>query len=167
MLSFIAKGALKSKKRFAGGLLEPSNFIGVEYRKSRRQTLHFLSQAWALKRFEGLRKSYERCQLAFHFLSLMEKISQEGAEDSAHLFNLLGNALSTLEQSQHLPSLKFLFEFRLLLLQGVLPKELQKERPLLNLTVAEHEKLVPLFSSFKDISTVAQNAVQCYLEGKH
>ena len=35
LISFIAKGALKSKKRFSGGMLEPTSFIGVEYKKPR------------------------------------------------------------------------------------------------------------------------------------
>ena len=33
LVSFIAKGAAKSRKRFTGGVLEPGCFIGVEYKK--------------------------------------------------------------------------------------------------------------------------------------
>ena len=167
LLSFIAKGALKSKKRFTGGVLEPGNFIGVEYRKSRRSALHFLCQAWPLKRFEGLRTSYDQVQLAFHFLSLIEKVGQEGEEDSPHLFNLLGNTLSALEKSRYLPALQFLFELRLLCLQGVLPKELHHQKALLSLTVQEHEKLISLGFSFKDISPMVQTALEHYIEGRH
>ncbi len=89
LLSFMAKGALRSKKRFAGGVLEPGNFIGVEYKKSRKihATLHFLCEAWSLQRFERLRESYDRMEMAIYFLSLVEKTGQEGVEDNPDLFN--------------------------------------------------------------------------------
>ena len=142
LLSFIAKGAIKSRRRFTGGVLEPGHFIGVEYKYSRRSSLHFLSQAWFLKRFENLRKDYDRLQLAFHFLSLVEKISQEGMEESPDLFNLLGNGLQALENSDNLSALQLIFEFRLLLNQGVLPPELQTQEILFNITIREHEQLL-------------------------
>ena len=200
LLSFIAKGALKSKKRFVGGVLEPGNFIGVEYKKSSRgqATLHFLCHAYPLRRFEGLRENkkrkavvsrgedstrktggvceaesthhedsaYDRLQMAFYFLSLVEKISQEGAEDGPDLFNLLGNSLEALEKSPYLPALQFVFEFRLLFGQGVLPKELQTQKALLQITVAEHEKLWHIGPSFKDLTTITHGAIERYLHGR-
>ena len=33
-LSFIARGALKSKKRFGGGVLEPTHFVSFTYKQS-------------------------------------------------------------------------------------------------------------------------------------
>ena len=125
--------------------------------------MHFLCQAWCLKRFEGIRKDYDRLQLALHFLSLMNKISQEGVEDSPDLFNLLGNGLKTLETSRHLSSLRFLFEFRLLLSQGVLPEELQEQKQLFNITVAEHEKLLKSIPSFKDLEQATYSAINHYI----
>ena len=112
-LSFIARGAVKSQKRFTGGVLEPGHFIGVEYKPSKRSSLHQLKQAWFIKRFEHLRNNYEYLKLALYFLELIEKISQEGVEDSPELFNLLGNSLQAIEESDHLEALKSIFEFRL------------------------------------------------------
>ena len=54
-VSFIAKGALKSRHRFGGGVLEPCSFIEVEYKPSRR-SLHRLTQAWF---FKGLQRFKE------------------------------------------------------------------------------------------------------------
>lgn len=161
LVSFIAKGAIKSKKRFTGGMLEPGHFIGVEYKKSRSSSLHFLCQAWFLKRFEGLRKDYDRLKMALHFLSLAEKIGQEGVEDSTDLFNLLGNGLTALETSNHLTALQFVFEFRLLLSQGVLPKEIQHQKQLFNITIKEHEDLC--WPDFKELSPTIQTAVESYI----
>ena len=164
LVSFIAKGALKSRKRFVGGVLEPGHFIGVEYRESRSSSLHLIRQAWFLKRFEGIRKEYDRLKLALHFLSLIEKIGQEGMEESPDLFNLLGNGLKALDTTQSLSVLQLVFEFRLLLTQGVLPQELHTQKSLFNITIAEHEKLRDIFL-FKDTASVVHQAVDHYVSG--
>lgn len=166
LISFIAKGAMKSRKRFTGGILEPGHFIGVEYKHSRSSSLHFLRQAWFLKRFEGIRNSYDRLKMALHFLSLVEKIGQEGMEESPDLFNLLGNGLKALETSHSLSTLQFVFEFRLLLSQGILPEELQVEKQLFNITVLEHESLIQHVPSFKELSSIVHTAVDHYVCGR-
>ena len=65
-LSFIAKGALKSRKRFSGGVLDPTAYIELEYRPSKK-SLHRLQQAWFLEDFSALRKDYNRLSLALYF----------------------------------------------------------------------------------------------------
>ena len=138
-LSFIAKGALKSKKRFSGGVLEPSSYIQIEYRPS-KNSLHNIQQAWFLEDFSNLRKSYQRLSLALHFLQLVSQISQEGMEDSEELFHLLGNALKQAENSPQLDNLKIFFQIKLLFEQGVLPTPLALKE-VLNKTLSEHTKL--------------------------
>ena len=163
LMSFIAKGAVKSKRRFIGGVLEPGHFIGIEYKKSRSSDLHFLCEAWFLKRFSAIRADYDRLTLALHFLSLIEKVSQAGTEDSSDLFNLLGNGLKAIETSMHLSTLQFVFEFRLLLNQGVLPEELQERSRLFSVTVTEHEQL-PL-PAFEKLIPVVHRALKEYVCG--
>ena len=165
-LSFIAKGAKNSRKRFAGGVLEPGHFIGLEYRQSRRSSLHFLQDAWFLRRFDGLRKNYERLNMALHFLNLIEKISHEGMEDCADIFNLLGNSLQALEHSQDLSALQFVFEYRLLLSQGVLPKELHLHKTLPSLTVNDHLQINKEASYYKDMEPALHSAIEEYVFGK-
>ena len=160
LTTFIAKGARKSRRRFTGGVLEPAHFIGVEYRVSKRSNLHQLQQAWFLKRFDGIRTDYDRLQLALYFLSVMNRISQEGM-DSPDLFHLLGNSLEAATHSKHLFILQFVFEFRLLCCQGVLPKELQKEQQLLNTTIAEHDQLIH-YPLLKDKAGVIHTLVENY-----
>ncbi len=122
-ISFIAKSALKSKRRFSGGILDPTAYIELEYRPSKK-SLHTLQQAWMLKDFSGLRTDYGRLSLALYFLQVISQVSQEGAEDSEELFHLLGNALTETQHSSCLNSLKLFFQVKILFLQGVLPKDL-------------------------------------------
>ena len=138
-LSFIAKGALKSKRRFAGGVLEPSSYIELDYKKS-KSSLYPIQQAWILEDFRKLRSSWSRLNLALYFLSVMEKLSQEGETDSANLFHLLGNSLKQAETSSDLESLKILFQAKILYLQGVLSQEISNSE-LLNKTIEKHEEL--------------------------
>ena len=135
-MSFIAKGALKSKRRFGGGVLDPCSFIEVEYQVSR--SLHRLHQAWFLKDFRDLRTDYHRLTMALYFVRLVENLSTEGQEDFRELFNLLGNALIEAEKSSHLDNLKLFFQVKLLFLQGVLPQP-DRYSDILNSPLKAHE----------------------------
>ena len=135
-LSFIAKGALKSKKRFAGGVLEPTAYIQAEYRPS-KSALNSLQTAWFLDDFSKLRANYQRLNLALYFLQLISKVSQEGTEDTEELFHLLGNALKQAETSPQLDNLKICFQIKLLFGQGVLPEALSLKE-VLSKTLNEH-----------------------------
>ena len=121
-MSFIAKSALKSKKRFSGGVLDPASYIELEYRPS-KSSLHKLQQAWFLKDFPALRTDYNRLNLALYFLNVIAQLSLEGGEESKEMFHLLGNALTEAQESLQLDSLKLFFQIKILFLQGVLPKE--------------------------------------------
>ena len=168
LISFIAKGALKSRKRFAGGVLEPGHVIGVEYQGSRRSSLHHLRQAWFLKRFEEIRQDYHRLELAFYFLSLIDKIAQEEM-DNPEMFHLLGNSLEATCRSQNLAVLRVVFEFRLLWIQGVLPKELHQEIHFLTNTVTEHENLPRMITpaSWKHTASIVHSAIIQYAEPRN
>ncbi|MBC6415824.1 MAG: DNA repair protein RecO [Bdellovibrionales bacterium] len=161
-LSFIAKGALKSKKRFRGGVLEPSSYIELEFRFS-KSSLHYIQQAWFLDDFSKLRTNWQRLNLALYFLSIMEKISQEGEEDCRELFNLLGNSLKQTEISSDLDKLKIYFQTKVLFLQGVLSEKILLPE-ILNNAIEKHESL--LLSSLKK-TKLLQNLTQSlnhYLE---
>ena len=141
---FIAKGALKSQKRFPGRVLEPSSFVEVEYRSSSK-SLHRLREAWLLNDFPKLRSNYKRLELAFYCLQTIDAIGQDGFHEARELFDLLGNALREAETSSNLQMLKLFFQFRLLFIQGVLPRSLYREELLLR-TLKDHEA-----SSFKNL----------------
>ena len=142
-MSFIAKGALKSRRAFAGGVLEPCSFIEAEYKPSKR-SLHRLFQAWFLRDFRGLRENYSRLALALRFVALIESFSTEETEgdSSKELFHLLGNGLSEAETSPCLENLKLFFYTKLLFLQGALPDP-ERHRLILSRPLREHKTFMP------------------------
>ena len=138
VLSFIARYALKSRRRFTGGVLDPGGYIQIEYRSN---SLNRLESAGFLNRFNKIRKDYDRLELCLYMLKIIHKTSLSDADGEPELFHLLGNSLLALEQSKNLQQLKILFEVRFLFLQGVLPPELQNKNDFLETAVSKHETL--------------------------
>ena len=162
-INFMARGARKSKKRFAGGTLEPSSFIEVEYRSS-QNPLQNLKQAWMLRDFRDLRKDYDRLQTAFYVLKTAGALSLEGeGEDSRELFSLVGNALSEAQNSPRLDTLKLFFQIKLLFLQGVLPRDLSR-KDILSKTLKEHQNFNMEKEEEKGFSARAEQALNRYLQ---
>ena len=161
-MNFIARGALKSKKRFPGGVLEPSAFIEVEYRASSK-SLHHLKQAWMLEDFHELRKDYDRLQTAFYILKTAGALSLEGeGGDSKELFSLVGNALLEAQRSSRLNTLKLFFQIKLLFLQGVLPESLSR-KDILNKTLKDHQAFNMNQEDQKNFSEQVDQALNQYL----
>ncbi len=155
---FYARGALRSKKRFGGGVLEPTHYIQVNYRPQARspEAMLQLSEASLLEDFSGLRSNYERLELALYCVSLVDRMSKEGMVHSEGVFHLLGNVLRTIESSKNLSQLKLHFELKLIALQGDLPY-IEGADPLLQTSVKEHEKVTVTPAVFSDIkSAIAQ-----------
>ncbi len=138
-VSLFARSALKSKKRFGGGVLEPTHYIHVMYEDKGQQRLNTLKEASLIQDFSGLRTDYARIEVALYFVKLISEIVKEGEVDSAEIFNLLGNTLKAAETSLHLDYLKTHFEVKLLANQGVLPHE-PEEQILLALAINDHER---------------------------
>ena len=139
-VNFLAKAALRSKKRFGGGVLEPTHYINVTYKYKEGREIHFLQEASLIEGFVGLRQDYDRLELALHFLGLMAKVSFEGGLDSEKNFNLLGNALKQTQTSKDLNLLKTLFELKFLYYQGVMPPDLSIKN-FLDKPLSEHEQI--------------------------
>lgn len=120
-LSFIARGALRSKKRFAGGLLEPTHYLEVQYKKPiNAQQLCVMEDALLLDDFQDLRKDYDKLSLALRLVEIIAKVVQEGDSQSESLFNLLGHGLRRLQSIQNTRSFCAHFYIKLLHQQGVL-----------------------------------------------
>jgi DNA repair protein RecO (recombination protein O) len=141
---FFARGALRSRKRFGGGVLEPTHYLEMTYKESRRVSddgaMHDLQEARVIREFAGLRTDYERLRAALHFVKLIHAWGKEGVVDSPELFHLLGNALQATETSQDLHRLRVHFEVRLLASQGVIPHE-EALRPWLVAPIEDHAAL--------------------------
>ena len=144
-LNFIAKGAKRSKKRFFGGVLEPTHFIEVVYKDKKTtvdefEALYFLNEAQLKDDFQALRTDYDKLELAFYFIKTIDKINLVGQEDGIALFNLLGNILKIMTGDVDLDVLKTQFELKVLYHQGVLPPDIGLDE-FLNESVLAHEKL--------------------------
>lgn len=123
--SFMARGALKSKKRFGGGVLEPGHFVLLTYQSvpSGSNRLQILKEASLIEDFKGLREDYDRLDFALKALEIVGKVSQEGDSNSEFLFNIIGHTLRALESSDDIEPIRFQFFLKLLLQQGVLTVE--------------------------------------------
>jgi DNA repair protein RecO (recombination protein O) len=142
-IGFFAKGALRSRKRFAGGVLEPTHYIEATYKLRQNpdgDSLHTLLEATLLREFCKLRNDYDRLEMALNLLRVVHKLGQHGIIDDPALFNLLGNALQAAESSTALEKLKLQFELKLLAGQGILPSS-EAFLPWLKAPLSEHASL--------------------------
>lgn len=166
-VSYLAPAALKSRKRFGGGVLEPTNFIEVVYQSSSKSSLRGsasssgdgaplqrLQEAHIIKEFSGLRRNYEILQTSLSILSLVDRLAREGETHSTELFNVLGFALQTLSRLEESSLLTFRLHFllRLLFQQGILAREAWME-PFLMTSLHEHYKLKAEFPGFSSLDS--------------
>lgn len=119
--SFIARSALKSKKRFGGGILEPTHFVNLTYKESKSEGgLSTLIEATLIDDFKTIRSDYDRLEIALFFLKCVYHVSLEGDHDSHFLFNLLGHSLRGLGSAQNIFRFKMHFCLKFMFQQGVI-----------------------------------------------
>lgn len=96
-LKTMAKGALRPKSSFAGGI---DLFFETEisFVRSNRSEIHTLREVALANTFEGLRKEYARVELASYFVELLELMT-EPEHPVPELFDLLHRALGYLENA--------------------------------------------------------------------
>lgn len=161
-LKLYARGAMRSRKRFGGGVLEPMHFTAIQYRQGQNEQLGQLLEANLLEPFESIRRDYDRIQMALHFISLVDRLGLEGVDDGKPLFDLLGNGLSGLQVAKDLHLIKTQFELKLLHLQGVLPSIYGME-PLLNTSIRESQKVQLDVDTFRRIRIEAESLLKQYI----
>lgn len=123
-LSLLARGALRSKKRFGGGVLEPTHYIEISIRRATAQDrLSILEEATLLEDFKKIRQDYDRLEVAFFILETLTRISQEGDSLSDGLFDLAGHALRSLQEAKDLKIFQLHFGLKILHQQGMLEPE--------------------------------------------
>jgi DNA repair protein RecO (recombination protein O) len=123
-ISFMARSALKSKKRFGGGVLEPLHFVNFSYRdNSDSAKMKTLNEAILIDDFKSIRENYDRLELGLFVLNCVSHVSLEGDVNSDFLFNLTGHTLRAVSVSNHLLILKLHFCLKFLYQQGVISIE--------------------------------------------
>ncbi len=142
--SFMARSALKSKKRFGGGILEPLHYVTLSYRDtSDSHKMKTLYEATLIDDFKDIRASYDRLELALFVLNCVSHVSLEGDANSDFLFNLTGNTLRAVSQSDELKLLRLHFCLKLLYQQGVISIESWMS-PFLKLNLSDSKQLLQI-----------------------
>ncbi len=167
-LQLFARSALKSKKRFGGGILEPTRYIQVSYedRRSRmggESDLHTLREANMVEAFEGLRTDYSRLELALALVQSVYSIVRQGDAGSPEIFNLLGNALRAAQTSKELTRLRVHFDIRLLASQGVLEIEGEAAQ-LAALSIGSHDVETISGIDWRRLGAAANQQLRRYIE---
>ncbi|OFZ31469.1 MAG: DNA repair protein RecO [Bdellovibrionales bacterium RIFCSPHIGHO2_01_FULL_40_29] len=140
--SFLARGALKSKKRFGGGILQPSHFVSLTFKDTSEEgKLRILNEATLIDDFKSIRTDYERLDFALFALNCAGSVSQAGDVHSDFLFNLLGNTLRTAGVAENLTALKLHFCLKFLFQQGVVSIE-EWMSPFLRINIMDHATLL-------------------------
>lgn len=167
-LQLFARSALKSKKRFGGGVLEPTHYIQVSYedRRSRvggESDLHSLREASIVEAFEGLRTDYARLEVALSLVQSVYSIVRQGDAGSPELFNLLGNGLRAAQTSKELSRLRIHFDVRLLASQGVLEIEGEAAK-LAALPIGSHDVDVLSGIDWRSLGATATQQLRRYID---
>lgn len=122
--TFMARSALKSKKRFGGGVLEPSHYVLLTYKEALSEgQMHTLNEASLIDDFKGLRSDFDKLEFALFILNCAGHVSQEVDYDSQFLFNLVGHSLRQLGEVKNLKLFKLHFFLKFLFQQGVIQIE--------------------------------------------
>lgn len=162
--SFIARAALKSKKRFGGGVLEPTHFVQFTYKQSNKEgQLNILQEASLIDDFHGLRRSYDHLDFALRTLEYVSKVSQEGDRHSEFLFNLLGHTLKALETAENWELVAVHFYLKFLLQQGVMTPDPWMV-PFLKTNISDHKQLSDLADVASEKLLDVETLVQHYLK---
>jgi DNA repair protein RecO (recombination protein O) len=126
-VSFLAKNALKSKRRFGGGVFDPFHYIeiGLTRLPKNEDQLLIVQEVRLLKDFEGIKKNYDCLDVGFQILEMVYKVIQMGESHGETLFQLVGNALIALDAQGevNLQCLRVSFMLKFLNQQGVLKTE--------------------------------------------
>ncbi len=170
--SFLARSALKSRKRFGGGVLEPLHHVKLTYSdKSDRNQLSVLEEAQIVSDFEPIKKDYDLLQFGLFAVECVLKVSQEGDNMSDALYNLLGHCLKNLatpdlDYGIHLPILKIQFYLKLLTNQGVLDPE-RWMQPFMVVPLSEFKKLESMSAEARNHMSAVETVIREYISHAH
>jgi DNA repair protein RecO (recombination protein O) len=151
--SFIARSALKSKKRFGGGVLEPSHYVVLTYKSGKSEDqLNVLNEAVLIDDFKAIRSDFDKLSFALFMLNCAYHVSQEGDFDSHFLFNLIGHSLRQLGTTKNLARFKLHFCLKFLFQQGVISVE-DWMTPFLKVNMADSDQL----DQIEDMTSIVNN----------
>lgn len=115
-LKGVAKGARKSRKRFAN-CLDLFSLVNLEFRPSERVDLHFLNSGRLVHAFPGLRSDFLSLSMASYMVELTEILFPLGVADK-EMFELLKNSFLALSNGNDADEQRVLFEAKAMALGG-------------------------------------------------
>jgi DNA repair protein RecO (recombination protein O) len=115
----IAKGAKRSRKRFANSL-EPFSLVSLRFQESRSSSLAFIHGCELIRVFKHLTASLEKIAHASYLMEITDALSGE-RDENRELFAHLRNGLSIIEEKGTSVLLLAAFELKLLMLAGYQP----------------------------------------------
>ncbi len=118
-LKGIAKGAKRSKKRFAN-VFEPFSLTSVIFTRKNRDTLAFIEACEIIDHYDAIRTDLEKTLMASYFIDLADHFSPEGKKNEK-VFELLQTFLTLLGVQNASDALVRFFEIRMLKLAGFEP----------------------------------------------
>jgi DNA repair protein RecO (recombination protein O) len=115
----IAKGAKRSKKRFAN-VFEPFSLTNIIFSRKNRDALAFIESCDIIDHYSLIRQDLEKTLTASYFIDLTDHFSLEG-KSNENLFMLLADFLSLLQRENVSDAAIRFFEMRLLKITGFEP----------------------------------------------
>jgi len=118
-LKGIAKGAKRSKKRFAN-VFEPFSLTSIIFTRKSRDMLAFIEACEIIDHYDTIRLDLEKTLIASYFIDLADHFNPEGKKNEK-VFELLLTFLALLGSQKASNALVRFFEMRLLKLVGFEP----------------------------------------------
>lgn len=115
----IAKGAKRSKKRFAN-VFEPFSQAHIIFSQKNRDTLAFIEACDIINHYSLIRQDLEKTLTASYFIDLADHFSPEGKANE-NLFGLLVNFMDWISRENVSDAAVRFFEMRLLKIAGFEP----------------------------------------------
>jgi DNA repair protein RecO (recombination protein O) len=118
-LKGIAKGAKRSKKRFAN-VFEPFSLTNIIFTRKSRDMLAFIESCEIIDHYDAVRRDLEKTLMASYFIDLADHFSPEGKKNEK-VFELLQTFLTLLGAEKASDAVVRFFEMRMLKLAGFEP----------------------------------------------
>jgi len=115
-LKGVAKGARKSRKRFAN-CLDLLSLVKLEYELKRGRELYFLHSGKLVHAFPGIRSDFSSLSLASYMIELTDILFPVGVV-AKRMFELLNGSFSALNEDNNTDQLRILFESKAMALGG-------------------------------------------------
>jgi recombinational DNA repair protein (RecF pathway) len=116
-LKAIAKGVRDSKTRW-GGVLQSMGYLNILLYYKENRTLHLLSSAEYIKTYSGIYENFDKMNVGFRIIELVNKTTADGHEIRG-FFELLTQSLNMLnDATKNFVNVLFNFEFRLAKMLG-------------------------------------------------